>query len=565
MATLLTHPDLDNTSNEFEKWRYAYEGGRPFVDTYLEQFSVRESSDEFQSRRRISYCPRFAGAGIDDIKNSIYQRINDVSRIGGSDSYRSAIEGNDGGVDLSGNSMNSFFGCSVLLELLIMGKVGVYIDMPPVTSATLLDQPRPYLYVYKREDIRNWVQDVSDPMRYQSVLLRDYIYEYDEETGFPKGTNERYRHLWMQDGVVHAALYDADMVLQTKTVLNIQKLPFIPIQISQSLMMSIADYQIALLNLASSDLYYALKSNFPFYTEQYDPAALASWYQKPEGNPDADYPGTSVENVAKTREVSVGTTTGRAYPTNTDRPGFIAPPSEPLKASMEKQGQLKEEIRLLLNLAISNLRPQRASADSKTADDRGLESGLSYIGLTLETAERSIAEVWNQYENVEVPVSIKYPKEYSLKTDSERREEALELDNLRLKIPSTTYQKEVSKIISNILLSHKVDRTTLDKIESEIDSAPCVTGDPDSIRQDVEAGILDIELASKLRLYPEGTAAKAKADRTERLVQIKDSQTPALGARGIDPEEESGKDEKELSRDTSDKADTTDRTRGEGK
>jgi hypothetical protein len=353
------------------------------------------------------------------------------------------------------------------------------------------------------------------------------------------------------------------MSLQTETVLNIHSIPFICIDISQSLMKNIADYQIALLNLASSDLHYALKSNFPFYTEQYDPASLTSWYQKPEGAPDADFPGTSVENIAKSREVSVGTTTGRAYPTNTDRPGFISPPSEPLKASMEKQGQLKEEIRLLLNLAISNLRPQRASADSKTADDRGLESGLSYIGLTLETAERSIAELWNQYENASDTVTVKYPKEYSLKTDSERREEALELDDLRLKIPSLTYQKEISKIISSILLSHKIDRTILDKIEKEIESAPCVTGDPDSIRQDVEAGILDIELASKLRLYPAGTATKAKADRTERLKQISDSQLS--GARGTDTEQKTGKEEKELSRDTSNKADTTDRTRGEGK
>jgi hypothetical protein len=38
-------------------------------------------------------------------------------------------------------------------------------------------------------------------------------------------------------------------------------------------MEDIADYQIALMNLESSDINYMLKSNFPFYVEQYDPRA----------------------------------------------------------------------------------------------------------------------------------------------------------------------------------------------------------------------------------------------------------------------------------------------------
>lgn len=548
------HPELMENSTEFAKWRLAYKGGRDFVDEYLEQFSVRETAAEFATRKRISYCPRFAGAGIDDIKNSIYQRIVDVTRVGGTKSYQSACQGNEGGVDLTGNSMNSFIGCNVLPDLLVMGQISIYVDMPPVTSPLLVNQPRPYLYTYMRENTRNWVEDPNDPYRYKSVFLRDYIYEYDEATGFPIDTIERYRHLWLDAGAVIADIYDANFELQSRNVLNLREIPIIRVKLTGSLMENIADYQIALLNLASSDIFYTLKSNFPFYTEQFDQNSIGSPYLKPEGGD----PGTT------TREIVVGTSTGRAYPMGADRPDFIAPPSEPLKASMEKQEQLKEEIRLLLNLAISNLRPQRASADSKKVDDQSLEAGLSYIGLTLETAERAIAHTWNQYENSREPVTIKYPKEYSLKTDSQRREEAKELDDLRLKIPSKTYQKEVSKIIATILLSHKISHVALEKIENEIENAPCVTGDPDSIRQDVEAGILDIELASNLRLYPPGTAEKAKADHADRLARISDSQSQVSGARGTDTDEASGKNEKLASRNTDLEPTTTDRTRGEG-
>jgi hypothetical protein len=544
------HPELIENASEFLKWRLAYKGGREFIDEYLETFSARETATEFVVRKRISYCPRFAGAGIDDVKNSIYQRVVDVTRVGGTKSYQTATQGYSGGVDLNGNSMNSFIGCNVLPDLLVMGQVGIYVDMPPVTSPVMLNQPRPYLYTYRRENIRNWVKDPNDPYRYQSVLLRDYVYEYDD-SGFPTDTVERFRHLWLDEGIVHADIYDNDLNLISSAILNLKEIPFICVELTSSLMENIADYQISLLNLASSDIYYALKSNFPFYTEQFDPISVGSPYLKPEGE-------------AATREVVVGTATGRAYPINTDRPQFIAPPSEPLEASMNKQEQLKEEIRLLLNLTIANLRPQRASADSKKVDDQSLEAGLSYIGMTLETAERAIANTWNQYENVDEPVTIKYPQEYSLKTDSERREEAKELDDLRLKIPSTTYQKEVSKIIAKILLSHKINYTALEAIENEIENAPCVTGDPDSIRQDVEAGILDIELASNLRLYPPGTAAKAKADHAERLARIAASQSDISGARGTDTDQRSGKEEKLLSRKTDSEPTTTDRTRGEG-
>ena len=73
---------------------------------------------------------------------------------------QTAIEGYKGGVDKRGSSMTTFMGRDVLPELLTMARVGVFVDMPPLSETTTLAEKgefdRPYLYWYKAEDIRSW-------------------------------------------------------------------------------------------------------------------------------------------------------------------------------------------------------------------------------------------------------------------------------------------------------------------------------------------------------------------------------------------------------------------------
>ena len=99
-----------------------------------------------------------------EVKNTIFQRMSDVVRIGGSENYKKASLGQENGVDLHGNTMTGFMGSQVLEELLVMKKVGIYVDMPSNTGPTLLDQidKKPYLYTYATEDIRSWVGEFNE-------------------------------------------------------------------------------------------------------------------------------------------------------------------------------------------------------------------------------------------------------------------------------------------------------------------------------------------------------------------------------------------------------------------
>src|SRR5262245_36461277 len=84
---------------DWDEWRLVYCGGKEFRRRYLEQFSTRETNEDFRRRERISPIPSFAKSALNDVRNSIFQRFVDITRDGGSQAYQEAIAGQNGGVD----------------------------------------------------------------------------------------------------------------------------------------------------------------------------------------------------------------------------------------------------------------------------------------------------------------------------------------------------------------------------------------------------------------------------------------------------------------------------------
>jgi hypothetical protein len=558
----LLHPEYRNTSDDWEKWRLTYESGDDFITKYLKQFSVRETPTDFATRTDISYVPAFAKAAVNDVKDAIFQRIADVTRGGGPTSYQEGVQGLKGGVDLSGTTMNSFIGTDILPELLTMKKVGVFVDMPPLPGETLQDQQgiSPYIYHYKVEDILNWTVNVKNNKTYSRLLLRDTVYTTCPTTGLPIDSELRYRYMWVKGGSVYAQFFDVDSKPITGEgepgteiiKLNISEIPFVLFEITDSLLRDVANYQVALLNLASSDILYSLKANFPFYVEQFDPRA-ENLFRRPAGSnivqtgEDSAVIVTGGEQAdsvaAKNYEVEVGTTTGRRVPKGLDLPTFIHPSPEPLRASMAKQEELKKDIRMLVKLAVSNLAPKMASAESKGFDERGLEAGLSAIGLELEQGERLIAKFWQMYEGGGEEPTVKYPQKYSLQSDKDRREEAKDLLNATKIVPSVLFKKEALKQAAALSLGPKITHEKLEAIEKEIDANEVVVN-PDELHRDLELGLIDAEAASKAKGYPEGSVEKAAQEHAERVKRIAESQAKSRGVEDLGGIADSGREEK---------------------
>lgn len=509
------HPQYDENRQDWEFWRDTWEGGPEYVSKYLKTFSIREEVSDFETRKEISYNPSFAKSLIREIKNSIFQKMPEIVRKGGAESYQKAVDGDEWGVDRQGSSMNFFIGSKILPEMLVMRKVGIFLDKSPMNGDETLTEAatkRPYLYCYQAEEIRSWKKINHE--EYSSVLLQETVESSDNEFNLPDAVVVRFRLLTLTDSGVLVTFFNEDGEETGNRLLDIPKIPFYVFEIEDSLMEDLAGYNKALLNLASADINYALKANFPFYTEQYD-NIIDNKYAKGE-----------------TQERKVGTVQGRAYPKNTERPAFIHPSSEPLKVSMEKQAQMKNEMRELLHLKVTEM-GRRSSAESKEMDTRGLAAGLSYLGLQLEKGERKIASFWSMYEGEKQDALISYPTSYSLKTDIERLEESDKLEELKPAVPSATYNKEVSKMISRRVLGNQVSPDVISKIDKEIEDSIALNFDPEIIGKHVEIGLLAKKHAAEIMGYPEETVELSQEEHADRAKVIAISQSEGAGSRGI--------------------------------
>lgn len=539
-----THPDYDEAMQDMKLFREAWIGGRQFINTYLVQLSKRDDPLSMSEREQVTYCPAIAKAAVNEVKNAIFQRMGDVIRKGGPKSYQDAVNGDKWGVDKLGSSMNVFVNNQVLPELLAMGKVGVYIDRPYFDdNATLKDtvSKRQYLYIFKREDILAWVPDESsEPNQFSKLLLRENHLDVDVVTGLPICWNKRYRFLSKENGQIAVRLYDNrgaqidsnGLPSTAPFIIKLPVMPFVLFEISESLLTDIGMYQVCLMNLASSDMSYALKANFPFYTEQYDEAQEPGFYKTTQEPNLGSYKdaaninfnqNSGLNDVAK-EEIEAGPMRGRRYPLKAERPGFINPSSEPLLASMKKQEQLKLEIRQILSLWLQNVTSSSVPTTEQTPE-QSQANGLNNIGLEIEHGERNILMIWAMYEGSNDAGTVSYPTNYSVKSDGERRKEAKEINELKSAIPSYIYQKETAKQSAYALFNGKIPQDKLQAIFDQIDNAKTMTCNAEEIKSDSELGLVGLDLASQARGYPPGEVAKAKVERAERLALIQAAQT----------------------------------------
>lgn len=519
------HPTYLGIIEYLSLYRDTMEGGDAYIENYLKKYSDFETTSDFSARKDLTYIPAVVKSAVREVIQAIFNRLVDVSRVGGGKSYTDAVEVN---IDNKNNSMTNFIGQIVLPELLTAGRVGVFIDKPKDIGSTYADSKnvKPYIYIYYSEQIVNWKYSVDNIL---TKIKLEECYFKDDVDGFPSETATRTKILELigagDDTRVKVTVEDEEPFF-----LDLKRIPFVIIDIGESLLKDVARHQIALLNMASTDVFYAHKANFPFYTEQYSAVSdiqskVVNKLTTSDGTPADGTPATSAQSA-------VGITRGRRYGKDLERPGFIHPSPEPLYASIKKQEEITDQVRALLHLAVANV-PSR-SADAKGLDRQGLEAGLANIAQELRRGEQYIADIWAMYED-DTAATVTYPINYTIQTDEERRSEAKELIELLPKVPSKTFQKAVCMRVADLVVGQTVSNESYKEIANEIQEAEIIVTDPEILRLDHEAGLVDTETASRARNYPEGSVEQAKKDHADRLARVAIAQSKgAAAARGVD-------------------------------
>lgn len=551
------HPSHTADLPYWTKWRRVAEGGDAFVDEYLAKLPNESATDHFK-RKLQTPSVSYVKMCIAEIIAAFMVRMPGVTRSGGDKSFIEACAGKNGGIDGFGSTMNRFISEEVLRELLTVKRVGIYVDravLPSDISITEAKQLPPYCYVVRTEDILAWTT-IPGSLTPSNLLLRESIPVYAPGSDFIISYTSGYRHMYkVADTLVAVDRYDKDGNKLYSSMLDLPRLPFILLEVSGPAVQDAAGAQIALLNLESSSVTFAIETNLTVYTEQGDMttmlAALRRSAPRDAVDEDGDY-GDEDEDIAggdgDVQTIRLGRNRGRRYLRESERPGFVEPDNSNLQRAVSLASSLKEDIRRMMMLAVANVTAKAiTSATALIQGQVTANNGLATLGALFESAERTMALIWAEFQQ-ETGSDIIYPSDFQILTDEERRTAIKELADLRDTVPSKQFQIEVTSKIARLLLSPTVTAETLQIILDEIKKAPALMSRVDDIVQTVEASIMPREYAAQCLCLPADAAKKANLEHAERLRRISASQE-AGNARGNTDGADTADDEKELSQD----------------
>ncbi len=539
LTQCITNRNIGVTNQaDWREWRDCYAGGSHFRSEYLEQYDGKEETADYNRRERLTPIPTYAKKEINAVKNAVSQRLPDIIRREGSDKWQEAVRGVGRGIDLRGSSMNNYISQTLLAEMLIMGEVGVLVEAPELpkmerqlSKADIPKTFQPYLNMFAIEDAPILIEAPSDSVSdWAHVLLRSHKHEFNLKTG-KNDCVESFRYYWLDEargGLVSIVSLDANGVENAPQIhTDLEAIPFVNFDIGGSLIADVCSHQITLLNMISADSSYAIDSNYSFLTRQ-------------RGNNNA---GSHLTGGEGDDTVRTGSKRGLFYNKGMDRPGFIAPPTAPMKASLELRRELKAEVRELVRGAVADL-----------GDEGSIESGLASIGFVTQAAEQRCWDHYVAYEEKRpdqrkaITPSVQYPESWSMKTDEERIEVATKLLTLGMNVIGREAKEQAA--VDAIDFLHRGKKTTeqIDAMKKAVKNSPIVIGDPQILISAKKEGILCVETAAVGLGAEEGEGERALADAAKRAEMVVAAQSDVNEATRGNEDGQAGEDSERLSR-----------------
>ncbi len=550
----LQHPDYSSANSVWRTYREVMWAADKYITEHLVKLSGVEDTADYNLRAELTEYNAIVKRGVTRLINALSVRFPEIERANLTAMLLDVEDGANGGVDLKSSSLSAFM-INLLEDLLITSRVAVFVDRAKfngtITRAEESNFPI-YLYKYTAESIWNWAYDETDNTL-TAVLLLDTVDTIDDK-GLTSGSENQWRLLRRdrENGIVIETIYNSDQqIIDGPNILDIPEIPLVIIDLNHSIVEDVYLHQRQAVNLASLEMQFCVNHTISLYVEQSDLAA--EWALSAAMKVNAD--GEVVEpDSSHEEEVRVGNVKGRRYGVGMERPSFISPDPDILRAVMEKRKRVEEDAQKLLQQAVASLTVTRSSAESKRMDDTDFSTGLVSICNALEEAEKEIIRMWAMYEQgadgLKIDPVVKYPGRFDVHDDSQRKDELTLTGQMIDTTPSSEWRKILLTRMVRLYHRNGLNKDVEDKIINEIEGLPAVVLDSSKIIEDHKAGLVGDKLASTLRGYPENESEQAAKDHAERAVRILSAQMGVAdaGARGVpelDPDQQSAEREKE--------------------
>lgn len=459
------HPDIAHHVHR-HIWRFfldSYVGGHVYVyglnrprthraHSYLHNHS-REHKEDYRDRIQRAYYLNYCKTIVDIYVSTIFKK--EVSRTTTSSDIKNFW--ND--VDRQGTRIDDYWREEVAVMSQVLGTQVVVVDMPSNPEGFASRQQeidagfKPYLSTVFPGDLIDYVLDENGDFEWVAYME---LGPDTREPGDPADSNsleDRMRFkVWTK---TDWTLFDRDgnkiggaehHVGRVPVVLVInERTPYLEI-LGKSALEDIAFINREIFNVSSLEQEYIYRQCFPFL----------AW---------------PMDDIAEEGRVKIGTGNFIPYPAQGSPGQYITPPTEPLKAQLEYQDKLREEIfrAAIVGGAEVEAGVIPSSGVAKAFDFHSQNQNIVRKARNLEAGERDIIDIVNRWMTGGDPVtpeiaSVIYPTDFNIRAINDELGEAIQTIALNL---GPTVNFHLKRRLANTIIPNLTEADAL-QVEKEL-------------------------------------------------------------------------------------------------
>ncbi len=427
---------IDRTSDQFLLDAYTGQGGFATGDYLIAH--PRETEDKFQRRKQMAVYPNFTRKIVDVYMGYLWKQ--DPARES-DDLYSQFVsDANGAGAKLN----NLLFGYQRLA--MIVGTVYIIVDKPTTQGQTRANQAMPYLALRLPSHL---VKESKNPDgSWTSVTF------YENLDG------KRVYRTYRLDGWVLSEDKDGNDVLEQGDY-SLNKVPVVRLHISKPINPTDTQSQSWVYDLAGL--------NWDLYNQR---SELRDLFRSQTFSILALPVGDDAERERLT-DLTISTENALTYnPAGGGKPGYIAPPPDPIDLYMKMIEGTVMDIYKVANLEFVGGVQQSGVALSFHFQEAN--SSLRGMAEMCESAETEIAELVYLWQGRDFNGNIAYANEFNISDLSQSI--SIALDSITLGM-GPEFDRTIKKRLSRQILGNDTSPTTMQQIDTEIDAQGDEYGD----------------------------------------------------------------------------------------